>query len=124
MWFCGLTYAHLYFLFVTALVLYPPLNTHIYELPFHPFNTFPNKPRFLRVCSTSRLKTVRAKEKLLVLSNISFFHSVFYLFEELSSISVKFEIVDCSFFQFESLKFVIWERVMPIFSRQSYTCSL
>ena len=40
-------------------------------------NTFPNKPWFLRVCSTSLLKTQWEKEKLLVTSNFSFSHSVF-----------------------------------------------
>ena len=39
---------------------------------------FPNKPWFLRVCSTSLLKTLWEKEKLLVMSNFSFSHSVFY----------------------------------------------
>ena len=41
-------------------------------------NPFPNKPWFLRVCSTSLLKTQWEKEKLLVTSNFSFSHSVFY----------------------------------------------
>ena len=36
------------------------------------FNRFPNKPWFLRVCSTSILKTLREKETLLVTSNVSF----------------------------------------------------
>ena len=40
-------------------------------------------PLFLRVCSTSFLKTLREKEKLLVSSNFSFYQSVFYLFGEL-----------------------------------------
>ena len=43
-------------------------------------NPFPNKPWFLRVCSTSLLKSLREKEKLLVTSNFSFSHSVFYPF--------------------------------------------
>ena len=49
---------------------------------------------------TSLLKTLWEKEKLLVMSNFSFSHSVFYLFGELSSIFVKFEIVVCKLFQF------------------------
>ena len=57
------------------------------------FNPFPNKPWFLRVCSTSLLKTLWEKEKLLVTSNFSFSHSVFYLFGELSPIFVKIKIV-------------------------------
>ena len=50
------------------------------------FNPFPNKLWFLRVCSISLLKTMWDKEKLLVTSNVSFSHSVFYPFGELSAI--------------------------------------
>ena len=64
------------------------------------FNPFPNKPWFLRVCSTSLLKTLWEKEKLFITSNFSFSHSVFYLFEDLSSIFIKFEIVVCIPFHF------------------------
>ena len=64
------------------------------------FNPFPNKPWFLRVCSTSLLKTLREKEKLLVTSNFSFSHSVFYPFGELSAIFIQLEIVVCKLFQF------------------------
>ena len=63
-------------------------------------NPFPNKPWFLRVCRTSALKTPWEKEKLLVTSNFSFSHSVFYLFGELSATFNKFEIVVCKLFQF------------------------
>ena len=63
-------------------------------------NPFPNRPWFLRVCSTSPLKTLWEKEKLLVTSNFSFSHSVFYPFGELSSIFIKFEIAVCRLFQF------------------------
>ena len=59
-------------------------------------NPFPNKPWFLCVCSVSLLKTLWEKEKLLIISNSSSFsHSVFYLFGDLSSIFIKFEIVLC-----------------------------
>ena len=44
------------------------------------FNPFPNKPWFLCVWSTSLLKTLWENEKLLITSNFSFFHSVFYPF--------------------------------------------
>ena len=64
------------------------------------FNSFPYKPRFLCVCSTSVLTTLWEKEKLLVTSNFSFSHSVFYPFEALSAIFIKFEIVVCNLFQF------------------------
>ena len=59
-----------------------------------------NQPLFLRVCNESLLKTLREKETLLVTSNFSFSHSVFYPFGELSLNFVKFEIVVCKLFQF------------------------
>ena len=83
------------------------------------FKPFPNKPWFLRVCSTSLLKTLWKKEKLLVTSNFSFSHSVFYLFEELSAIFNKIEIVVCKPISiWTSLIFVVWERVKK---RPNYT---
>ena len=69
-------------------------------------------PGFLRVCSTSLLKTLSEKEKLLVMSNFSFSHGVFYPFGELSAIFIKFKFVACKRFQFGSLRFVVWEGVM------------
>ena len=53
-----------------------------------PINPFPNKPWFLRVCRISLLKTLWEKEKLLVTSNFSFSHSVFYPYRELSAIFI------------------------------------
>ena len=67
---------------------------------FCSLNPFPNKPWFLRVCSTSLLKTLREKEKLFVISNFSFSHSVFYPFGELFAIFIKLGIVLCKLFQF------------------------
>ena len=64
------------------------------------FNPFPNKPWFLRVCSTSLLKTLWEKGKLLVTSNFSFSHSVFYPLRELSANFIKLKIVVCKLFQF------------------------
>ena len=61
------------------------------------FNPFLNKPWFLCVCGTSLLKTLREKEKLLVMSNFSFFPPVFTI---LSAIFIKFKIVICKLFQF------------------------
>ena len=46
-------------------------------------NPFPNKPWFSRVCCTSLLKTLSEKVKLLVTSNFSFLHNVFYPVREL-----------------------------------------
>ena len=63
------------------------------------------------VCSTILLETPWEKEKLLVTSNFSFSHSVFYPFGELSAVFVKFEILVCTLFQFLSLKIIVWERV-------------
>ena len=70
------------------------------EATHEEINPFPNKPWFLCVCSTSLLKTLWEKEKLLVTSNFSFFHNVFYPFEELSAIFMKFKIVVCKLFQY------------------------
>ena len=63
-------------------------------------NPFPNKPWFSRVCSTSLLKTLWEKEKLLLTSNFSFFRSVFFPLRKLSAIFIEFEIVICKLFQF------------------------
>ena len=74
-------------------------------------NPFPNKPWILRVCSVSLLKTLQEKEKLLIKSNFSFSHSVFYPSGEISAILIKLKIVVCKFFLLKSLKLVVWERV-------------
>ena len=52
------------------------------------FNPFPTKPWFSCVYNEGLLKTLQEKEKLLVTSNFSFSHSVFYLFGELSAIFI------------------------------------
>ena len=71
-------------------------NKGVYlTLCIHSINPFPNKPWFLRVCSTSLLKTLWENEKLLVTSNFSFSHSVFYPFRELSANFIKLKIVVC-----------------------------
>ena len=46
------------------------------------------------------LKTLREKEKLLIMSNFSFSHSVFYPFGELSATFIETEIVVCKLFHF------------------------
>ena len=63
-------------------------------------NPFSNKPWFLCVYIMSLLKTLWEKEKLLVTSNFSFSHSVFYPFGELSAFFFELEIVVCKLFQF------------------------
>ena len=64
------------------------------------FNPFPYSPWFLRVCSTILFKTLWEKEKLLITSNFSFSHGVFWRFGELSGIFIKYEFVVCKLFQF------------------------
>ena len=49
------------------------------------------------------MQTLWEKEKLLILNNFSFSHSVFYPFGELSAFSNKFQVV-CKLFQFGSIK--------------------
>ena len=65
-----------------------------------PFNPFPHIDTFWRPWETSLLKTLWEKEKMLVMSNFSFTHCVFYLFKKLSAIFIKFKIVVCSLFEF------------------------
>ena len=65
------------------------------------FKSFPNKPFFLCVGSTSLLKTLWEKEKLLIMSNFSFSHHIFYCFGEFSIILIKFNIVSANSFSLE-----------------------
>ena len=58
------------------------------------------RPLFIQHGSTRLLKTLWEKVKLLVTSNFSFSHSVFYPFGELFAIFIKFKIVVCKLFQF------------------------
>ena len=84
-------------------------------------NPFPNKPCFLRVCSSSLLKTLWEKKKLLVASNFSFSHIVFYSFGELSAIFIKFEIVIRKLFQFGRVEFFSFGKGSKAYS---YLCFL
>ena len=84
----------------------------------------PSKPRFLCFCKTCVLKILWVKEKLLVTSNFSCSHCVFYPFRELSAMFIKFKNV-CKLFHLEeskicrlgkgsvwkSINFVIWDSV-------------
>ena len=72
----------------------------------------PKQALFLGVCCTILLKTLWENEKLLVMSNFSFSHSVLYLLVELSFIFIKLEIVVRKLFQFDFLNLVVWKRVM------------
>ena len=75
-------------------------------------NPFPNKPLFLCVCSTNLLKTLKKGK---IAFNKQFFH--FPLFSTLLENFLPFSSNSKLFllFHFESLKFVIWERVTSIF---------
>ena len=55
---------------------------------------------FSLVCKTSLFKTLLEKDKLLIMSNSSFFHSVFYPFGELFAIFIEFKIVVCKLLKF------------------------
>ena len=62
---------------------------------------FSNKPWYSHVCSTSHLKTLWEKEKLLITSNFSFSHNVSSSLWKLSAIFIKFEIIRYKLFQLE-----------------------
>ena len=82
-------------------------------------NPFPNKPWFLRVCSTCLLKTLWEKEKLLVTSNFSFSHSVFYTFVSFCHFHQLWNCRLLTLSVWKSPKFVVWERVKRIFQHSS-----
>ena len=106
---------------VTEIRIYNPFTLHFWDLKT--LNPFPNKPWFLRVCSTSLLKTPREKEKLLIMSNFSFsqcflpiwrtfchFHPIWNC--RLQTLSI-----------WKSPKFVVWERVNPFQNNRFLDCS-
>ena len=64
-------------------------------------NPFPNKPWFLRFCSTSLLKTLWEKEKLLLTSNFSFSHTVFYSFKTFLPFSSNLKLLSANSFSLE-----------------------
>ena len=70
-----------------------------------PFNPFPNKPWFLRVCSTSLLKTLREKEKLLVMSNFSFSQVFSTCLENFLTFSSNSKSSSANYFNLEESKF-------------------
>ena len=71
---------------------------HLQMTAFLIISPLPNKPWYLGVCSTSLLKTLWEKEKLLVMSNLYFSHSVFYPFGELSAIFINLKVI-CNLIQ-------------------------
>ena len=75
-------------------------GTFFHGLCVYILNPFPNKPWFLRVCSSRLLKTLWEKEKLLGTNNFSFSHSVWYLFEELSAIFIRLKLLSANSLSF------------------------
>ena len=91
------------------------ITTSIDQKTYIAFNPFPNKPWFLRVCSTGLLKTLWETGKLLVTSNFSFSHGVFFPFRELFAIFIQFQNYSLQTLSvWKSLKFIVWERVNPL----------
>ena len=76
-------------------------------------NRFPNKPWFLRVCSTSLLKTLGEKEKLLVTSNFSFSHSVSTLLENFLPFSLNLKLSSANAFRLEESEIC---RLRPVYT--------
>ena len=69
-------------------------------------NLFPNKPLFLRVCS-SCLENSVGKEETARKEQFLFPHFVFLQFGEISSIFINSKIVVCKLVQFRKVKFVV-----------------
>ena len=67
----------------------------VFRVFLDPLNSFlssiPNETWFACVCNTSLLKTLWETEKLLITSNFSFSHSVFYPFGKFSAIFIEFK---------------------------------
>ena len=87
-------------------LIFTDLHLHIYRNKSNiyvvdkDYPAFQNKPWFLRVYSTSLLKSLWGKEKLLVTSKFSLSHSVFCPTGDLSAFFIKLKIVVCKLFQF------------------------
>ena len=78
----------LYYFNVNSLTLFTFVN-------YRAFNPFPNKPLFLRVCSTSLFENTVGKGEIAC-------HEQFLLFAQcfLSAIFIKYEVGVCKVFQF------------------------
>ena len=73
------------------------LHNYIESLKVNPFS---HSDTFRRPWETTLLKTLWEKETLLITSNFSFTHSVFYQFRELLAIFIEFKIIVFRLFQF------------------------
>ena len=78
-------------------------NNTSQNLPYN-FNFFPNKPWFLCVCSTSALKTLWEKEKLLMTSNSSFSQVFSTLLENFLPFSSNFDLSSANSFCLQKSK--------------------
>ena len=76
------------------------------------FIPFPNKPWFLRVCSTSLLKTLWEKEKLLVTSNFSFSLGVFYPLQNFLPFSSNMKLSSANSFSSDLTLIGIWDKYL------------
>ena len=74
-------------------------------------NPFQNKPWFLRVCSTSLVKTLWEKENLLVTSNIPFPTLFSIRLEYFLPFSLNLKVSSANFLVWKSPKNIVWERV-------------
>ena len=81
--------AFLYFYMPNILIHRPQISLTVFQ-----------RNPFLRVCSASLLKTLWEKEKLLVTSNFTFSHGVFFPFGEFSAIFIQLQIFVCKHLQF------------------------
>ena len=82
---------------------------HVNSYFVYPLNPFPNKPWSLRVCSISLLKTLWGKRKIGCDGQFLLFPQCFQPFQNYS-----LKIILYKLFQFESLKFVVWERLVAL----------
>ena len=68
------------------------------------FNPFPHNDTYWRPWETNLLKTLWEKEKLLITSNFSFSHSVFYLLDNFLPFSSNLKFSSANFFSLEKAK--------------------
>ena len=101
---------------IRELTVLPAANASIYGHTFEVLsqgerlNPFPNKPWFLCVCSTSLLKTLREKEKLLDMSDFSFFPVFSACFENLLPFSSNLKLLSANSCSLEESKICCLEK--------------
>ena len=87
--------------FSTVFQFYP---VHLSIFSWSSFNLFPHNDTFWRPWETSFLKTLWEKEKMLVTSNFSFSHSVFYRWNNFLPFSSNFKLSSAKSFNLEESK--------------------